>query len=390
MIGTIIFYNLDSGTGLVLSEEKNKYNFDVEAWDDLDNLPAIGLKVEFKLQDENIMSIFKYEKKNSLDNIDEDISIQTAKKIMLNPDFENESLDQKLDPDLYSTKTVPKDFINSTMKIFFSSLQETVDKYKNYELNSHGESLDYFKIKRFLFTAYNNLLELDSSLANGSLTEIYQNIQNINGIHDVYKKSYMYPKIAFSTIFLRYTRYKEAKRRLEKNIANMQNIKSSLGVMEAEIKQKVTELDLQKKDDVEYVALRENIKHLKSLYVDAIDKMGTLREENEILLPITDEYFELFFEEFSEKFVSSYESNIKNLVSILNSMAFLFDRLMWEKASHSKIIKNHFEESNIPYPYSSLTFLRYYLRTLNKSKLNEENRELFELLRYLEKQNDNG
>ena len=382
MLGTIIFYNLDDGSGLILSEEKDKYKFDITMWDDSDNLPSIGLKIEAILEDKNIKSIIKYVKKEKNSNID--TSIHEVKDIILDSNGDCEILNAKLDPDLYSAKTVPENFIDTTMKNFFLPLQETVDKYKNYELNSKEESLDYFMIKRFLFTAYNNLLELDSSLANGSLTEVYKNIQNINSIHDVYKKSYMYPKIAFSTIFLRYTRYKEAKKRLKKNISDMQNIEISLSAMEFEIKQKVSELDAMEKEDDNLIAIREDIKHLKSLYVDAIDKMGSLREENEILLPITDEYFELFFEKFSEQFISSYEKNMQNLISILNSMAFLFDRLMWDKASHSKVIKKHFEESNIPYPYSSLTFLRYYLKTLNKSKLSEENKKLFELLKYLE------
>jgi len=382
MLGTIIFYNLDDGSGLILSEEKDKYRFDITMWDDSDNLPSIGLKIEAILEDKNIKSIIKYVKKEKNSNID--TSIHEVKDIILDSNGDCEILNAKLDPDLYSAKTVPENFIDTTMKNFFLPLQETVDKYKNYELNSKEESLDYFMIKRFLFTAYNNLLELDSSLANGSLTEVYKNIQNINSIHDVYKKSYMYPKIAFSTIFLRYTRYKEAKKRLKKNISDMQNIEISLSAMEFEIKQKVSELDAMEKEDDNLIAIREDIKHLKSLYVDAIDKMGSLREENEILLPITDEYFELFFEKFSEQFISSYEKNMQNLISILNSMAFLFDRLMWDKASHSKVIKKHFEESNIPYPYSSLTFLRYYLKTLNKSKLSEENKKLFELLKYLE------
>ncbi len=66
-------------------------------------------------------------------------------------------------------------------------------------------------------------------------------------------------------------------------------------------------------------------------------------------------------------------------------MAFLFDRMMWEKASSSKIIDRYFQEANISYPYSCLTFLRYYLKTLNKAKLTTENKELFDLLEYLEK-----
>ncbi len=386
MYGTIIFYNTDNGSGLILSEEKDKHRFDIESWDDLDNLPQIGLKVSFVLQNGTIQNITKHSFAPTKTDIP--INIQDAKKTILQtslPSSEIESFEEKIDPKFYSVKTVPKNFINITMDNFFSSLRETVGKYKDYELQSSEERLDYFRIKRFLFTAYNNLLEIDSSLADGNLTEVYQNIQNINDIYNIYKKSYMYPKIAFSNIFLRYTRYKEAKKRLERNISSMKSLKASLNVMEIEIKQKVSQLEELDKDDLEMITLGQNIKHLKGLYVDAIDYIGTLREENEMLLPITDEYFEHFFNEFSKKFESSYENNIKNLINILDSMAFLFDRLMWKKASYSKAIIARFEESNIPYPYSSLTFLRYYLKTLDKSKLNEENQELFKLLNYLEK-----
>jgi hypothetical protein len=291
----------------------------------------------------------------------------------------------KLDADSYSAKTVPSGYIEATMTKFFTSLQDTVDKYKDYQLQSTEEELDYFKMKRFLFTAYNNLLEIDISLADGGLAEMYRNIQDINSIHDIYKKSFIYPKIAFSTIFLKHTRYKEAKRRLEKNISEMASVKSNLNTMENEIKRKIEELGHFEKDDETYEPLRRSIRHAKRLYVDSIDRVGTLREENEILLPITDEYFELFFEEFKKKFESSYEKNIRSLIDILDSMAFLFDRMMWEKASSSKIIDRYFKEANISYPYSCLTFLRYYLKTLNKAKLTPENKELFDLLEYLEK-----
>ncbi len=388
MIGTIIFYNNDDGSGLVLTRDNNKYKFGIQAWSDFDNLPSIGLNVDFQLKDDVILDIKK--QTPSSDDLSKPVlDIQDAKKAILQtslPDKDEDSaLDQKLDPEFYSIKTVPKNFIDTTMNNFFAKLQETVGKYKNYELQSKDETLDYFKIKRFLFTAYNNLLEIDSSLADGNLTEVYQNIQNVNEIYNIYKKSYMYPKIAFSTIFLRYTRYKEAKKRLENNSAKMKSIKASLGIMEIEIKEKMSELSKLNKDDIEAITLKQNVKHLRSLYVDAIDYIGTLREENEMLLPITDEYFASFFEEFNKKFESSYEKNIKILIDILNSMAFLFDRFMWKKASLSKTIQKRFEESAIPYPYSSLTFLRYYLKTLDKSKLNEENQELFKLLEYLEK-----
>lgn len=394
MDGTIIFYNLDNGAGLILSKNKEKYKFDIQMWNDFDHMPSIGLKVSFEVEDTNVKNVIKYKEPIILEELGEQntsapTSIEDAARMIIETDMlgasEEDSLHMKLNADSYSAKTVPTGYIEATMTKFFSSLQDAVDKYKDYQLQSDEEELDYFKMKRFLFTAYNNLLEIDISLADGGLTEMYRNIQEINSIHDIYKKSFIYPKIAFSTIFLKHTRYKEAKRRLEKNISEMASIKSNLNTMESELKRKIEELGNLQKDDEKYEPLRKTIRHAKRLYVDSIDRVGTLREENEVLLPITDEYFELFFEEFKKKFESSYEKNIRSLIDILDSMAFLFDRMMWEKASSSKIIDRYFKEANISYPYSCLTFLRYYLKTLNKAKLTPENKELFDLLDYLEK-----
>ena len=379
--GTIIFYNLDDGSGMILAQDKQKYKFDIEMWDDFDNMPSIGLKVTLEFKDKVLKSIVRYKDLNIIEDMGEEESGNFSSIDNFSGDLEN----GKLNVESYSVKSVPKDFIEVTMTKFFSSLQDTVGKYKGYQLQSDEEELDYMKIKRFLFTAYNNLLEIDISLADGSLTEMYRHIQEIHSIHDIYKKSFMYPKIAFTTIFLKHTRYKEAKSRLEKNISEMTIIKANLNVMEKEIKQKIKDLGAMEKDDEEIVPLKQNIKHVKRLYVDAIDRVGTLREENEMLLPVTNEYFELFFEEFKQKFESSYEENIRSLLKILDSMAFLFDRMMWEKASSSVMIDRYFKAAIIDYPYSCLTFLKYYLKSLNKSKLTPENQELFALLAYLEK-----
>lgn len=389
MVGTILFYNLDDGSGLILSKEKKKYNFNIKVWDDLDTMPSVGLKVEYQLNNDEIISIQEYHeelKEIQPADIRRPHSVEDAARMIIGDD-EDENLNLKLDTDMYSVKTVPNGLIDRTMQKFFSSVQTTVDKYQDYFIKGDEESLDFFRMKRFLFTAYNNILEMDVALAEGALMDVYRNIQEVNSIHDVYKKSYMYPKIAFSTIFLKFTRYKEAKARLERNISEMGSINTNLNTMESEIKHLMEEIAKMKLENENIPSMKERLKHVKRLYVDAIDRMGTLREENELLVPITDEYFEMFFEEFNEKFISSYEQNIKNLVYVLDSMAFLFDRLMWEKASHSKMIQRYFSEAGISYPYSSLTYLRYYLKTLNTEKLTPENKELFELLEYLEKKN---
>lgn len=383
MEGRIIFYNLDEGSGLILSNQKQKYKFDIEAWDDIEVMPDIGLRVVFQVQDGKIISVEQKREKPKQES-QNPAPVEDVARIIFEED-DPDLISHGFDANSYSVKTVPKGLIDKKLNDFFSSVQVAVDKYQDYMIKDGSGSLNFFKIKRFLFTAYNNILEIDPELADGQLMEVFRNIQEVNAIHDLYKKNSMFTKIAFSNIFLRYTRYKEAKARLERNISEMGAIGSDLVVMESEMRHIMEDIAKCESDIESKEYFTQKLRHVKRQYVDAIDRRGTLREENELLIPLTDEYFAMFFEEFTKKFESSYEKNISSLIQVLDSMAFLFDRLMWQKASSSRVIKRYFSEAGIDYPYSSLTYLRYYLKTLDTSHLSSENKELFALLEYLEK-----
>jgi len=72
------------------------------------------------------------------------------------------------------------------------------------------------------------------------------------------------------------------------------------------------------------------------------------------------------------------------LLNILNARAYEFDYVLWSNAKESPYIRKFFTECKIEGSYCSKTFLNYYLKSLDKDKLSEENQKLVELLRYLE------
>ena len=126
MDGTIIFYNLDNGAGLILSQSKEKYKFDIEMWDDFEHMPSIGLKISFEVEDEIVKKIVKYKEPIILEEIDEDsvnapTSIEDAARMIIDTDMfgasEEDSMHMKLDADSYSVKTVPTGY-----KIFIYGL----------------------------------------------------------------------------------------------------------------------------------------------------------------------------------------------------------------------------------------------------------------------------
>jgi CheY-like chemotaxis protein len=57
---------------------------------------------------------------------------------------------------------------------------------------------------------------------------------------------------------------------------------------------------------------------------------------------------------------------------------------MWEKAKKSEAISGFFEKSGIDGDFSSITYLKYFLKGLNKNQLSHENKKLSILLEHLE------
>jgi hypothetical protein len=70
--------------------------------------------------------------------------------------------------------------------------------------------------------------------------------------------------------------------------------------------------------------------------------------------------------------------------SLLNKTAYVFDNTLWKYARDSKPIKAHFQKSHVKGQLSSLTYLKYYLQSLNNENLSIEQQELAALVPYLE------
>jgi len=55
--GKILFYNEQSGDGIVITEDKKKLKFTVQDWDDFDTMPSLGLEVSFDFKNETPVSL---------------------------------------------------------------------------------------------------------------------------------------------------------------------------------------------------------------------------------------------------------------------------------------------------------------------------------------------
>jgi hypothetical protein len=95
-------------------------------------------------------------------------------------------------------------------------------------------------------------------------------------------------------------------------------------------------------------------------------------------------YTEKYYEPFTKELLQLGVQYQKVIGKILNYKAYDLDQAIWKQASKSPIIQSYFANAGIQGDYSTVTFLHYYLRTLDKKKLRKEHTDLFKFLDYLE------
>ncbi|WP_373073969.1 hypothetical protein [Sulfurimonas sp.] len=360
--GRILFYNLQTGQGKLILDTKEKLDFSVDVWDDFEVGPEANLLVECDIEGDVLKSIV----------------VPSVTKETVKENFQAEN-------DVISTEECTAKYsVAQTLQSYFSHIEDVIGEPP--EIINTKAQLDYFLSKRFLLTAYNNLRGLDPSLYEHK--EIKKKLNIIEDLQKAYNsitEKDDIPDLAFEMIFLRvqpeYVQYQKAREKCLNGIPILTRIINSL---EPEIKRGEENLKSINDNRIK-PKLKEKLKKIRGRYVDAIHERACLTEELADMKNIKAIYKEKYFHEF-EKELSILHVKYKDMLSrILNYKAYDLDISIWKNAGRSKPIQEFFRDAGIKGDYSTKTFLRYYLDTLDKDKLKDEQAELFKLLEYLEK-----
>ena len=168
MTGFLIAFNAKTRQGKIeQAHNKRHYEFDLKVWQGrLDEL-APNIEVEFELSDTKEVLFVK------------------PKSIFANENFT-----------IQQTKSI-KDCIYD----YFGGVENLIKRYQK-AIQSNKE-LDFLKIKRFLFTAYNDLFELDSTIPNLALSNLKSELASPdNAFESVSKKASYPPQYSYEKIFL--------------------------------------------------------------------------------------------------------------------------------------------------------------------------------------------
>ncbi|MDD2369300.1 MAG: hypothetical protein PHQ90_08365 [Sulfuricurvum sp.] len=266
---------------------------------------------------------------------------------------------------------------------YFNTINHALESFTQYENASH--SIDFIKLRRFLLTTYNNLVDLDLDLKNTQVTDILKDLMSLSEIYDAFKQKSKQTKKAFYDLFLsRNDEFVQAQKRVESNKLSIDNHNSNIAIAEAAIAKLEYHIKKTPEASEYYRIIQQRMKKAKGIVVDEIHSKRSYEEENLKLI----QFIEMIITENEESFAKKYTVQAaifdQKITDLLNKTAYVFDISLWKYARDSKPIKAYFQQSYIKGELSSLTYLKYYLQSLNNKTFSAEQQELAALVPYLE------
>ncbi len=351
MNGFLVGLNAQAKRGLIeQAHNKRKFEFDLRVWDGDFKEISPNMEVEFELADNKQVSVVRPKKA-----VKEDFTIHQTKSI--------------------------KDCIYD----YFGGTENLIKHYEN-DIKSNKD-LDFLRIKRFLFTAYNDLFELDSTIPNLALSNLKSELGKLDREYESFiKKSSYPPQYSYEKIFLAY-QIEFVKN--EELIQTTQSIIKSATIQQASMGQALKNMENQfaARNDTgsaSYLQAQNNLKSFRKRYVDLLHYLSQQKEKLAKITKAGEEFSDKFFEPFLKSYLPLTKELKQDFIKLLNAKAYDLDSLLWQRAKRSLSVRRFFIEAGITGTYSSKTFLKYFLRSLDHNKLSKETKGLFDLLKYLE------
>lgn len=275
--------------------------------------------------------------------------------------------------------------VEDCMKDYFQKIDSAIQKRGSFsEMNG---TLDYLLMKRFLETMFNNMREMDHNFVAKDLAEIHRDLRDMSSVYDDYQSQVAFPALAFEKVFLsRQAAYMSLKKENDTLKEEVDLLSIEEKSLRAQIEHKMSVLDQMQRATLQYSETAKDIRQIKGKYSDVVHKAALKKEQMKKNFDKLYEFEDLYKEHFKKLFNAESKKYRDALISILNAQAYVFDFTLWEHAKASKAIQSYFKNAQIRGDFSSLTYLRYYLTSLNGEMLSEEQAQMQKLYDYLSEQ----
>jgi len=400
MTGKILFFNASDGKGIIITSDKKKFSFDIEEWDDFEVMPSLGLEIAFDIQNNTPISIaaiqnYVFKEKENLKEkseiLEDKIALTSAEDETHDSQQEEKFFEEE--PDIDEIKKFEEELpereesvtislnLYKAVENYFNIIEENIEKRKLYK-KVKGR-LDYLLIRRFLWTIYNNLSEIDVHLINPQIRALSIDLKAMTKVYDDFRLKTKYPHLAYEEVFLScQAEYIKIKNGTEQTVARLKALKGNEQYVGSVLK--VKKADLEKAiDSEEFKLLKNELKSLNGAYVDTVHVMAELDERYKHDMQILKEFEKEYRDDFYKIFAKTADKYKLDLVDILSAQAYILDEKLWNKAKFSKAVKAHFQKASIVGEFNTRTYLKYYLHSFKNEQMSDEIKKLATLYEYL-------
>ncbi len=265
--------------------------------------------------------------------------------------------------------------VDACVANYFAQIEPFI--MRHVEVYESRDRVDYFLLKRFLNTAFNNLQSLDGRLYfDHEIQDLRQTLKTAELIYHDLATKLRHSKFCFEVIFLgqqpEFIQNQSFRSYARRRMKSLQNIAESIGPV----------VEAHQNDDPKI--LEPELKETKKEYVETIHERANLSEKLRQFTHLRQLYTARYYEPFTEAFAAKAKKYQELVRRILDVRVLELDRTLWHKAAESHSIRAFFKEAQITGGYSTRVYLRYYLKALDPSKMSPEHYALEELLSYLE------
>lgn len=362
--GKIIFYSPEKQEGLILTEEKTKLKFTLEAWQESETRPHEGLTVTFDT-DNGIVA-----------------RMQTAKADTDKP-RQSDSLRDKQEKNRLPEEITLEMAPFEATELYFQELNEAMQPYIHYL--SRSKSVDYLSFKRFLTTVFNNLFELDPYFMDDELSAVYDSLVNASKLYEHFKQLSTLPESAYNKVFLasqpEYTMVETIFEDSRKQTGYLQSVQ---GELDNRIKHYEAQIQRTASKDPALEELQSELKKAKGQLIDAIHNLAIHKQLCDAAFKLIDAFEKKNRPLFLSDFKLSAGRYEKELLKILGVLAYELDQYIWLAARKSSIIQKFFKDAHVIGDYCSKTYLRYFIDSLDQEIASKDKTEYLRLYKYLE------
>ncbi|MBU1658089.1 hypothetical protein KKG72_03440 [bacterium] len=430
--GKILFFNESEGKGIIITSQIGKIDFYVGEWDDYNLMPSLGLEVSFFLRDNVAYNILAKSSRAAVQANEEkqglSFDVETSEENLqkqadneeetpLHSDVQShnftEDTEEEQDAQNVSDEPSKQHFyaqndiqtlydvqddtelekeqrpenititlnISSAVSHYFDIIKNHINKRISYK-KVNGR-LDYILVRRFLWTTFNNLSEIDLHIITPKIKMLTDDLKVMSSVYKNFTIKIKHPTLAYQEVFLScQAEYVHLRSGAEKTIEKLNRLKSNEEHIGEILKVKKKELNVHE-DPSQFNTLNEELKSINGAYVDVVHMMAELDENYKYTMQLLSKFEQEYREDFYKIFHVQAQKHHKDLIEILNAQAYLIDAILWQEAKKSKHVMEHFKKASIVGEFNTKTYLKYYLDTLDSKKTTQADKNLFVLYDYL-------